>query len=461
MSKTIQLAGRPVPKVNILPHVPLPVEIYHARLWAAAVRIQRAGLDVLAIYGDREHSANLAYLTGFDPRFEEALLLLGSDGRTKLLVGNECMGYTPDPSLDIDVEMFQEFSLLGQPRGASRPLKTILSEFGLQPEVRIGAVGWKYFDGKLIPADALDIPTYLAETLRDICGADKVHNATALFMDAQRGMRITNEPAQIAQYEHAASVAAAGVMNMVTHLADGIAEWELERYLDSCGLTLSCHRMINAGEKVKRGLSSPSANRFKTGESFVVAFGVTGALTCRAGCVGKDQSNLPEELRDFYPKFASNYFDVISTWYESLRVGVTGGEVFDAVEKVRNNKLFTFAVNPGHQLHLDEWVNSPFAPESMVTLESGMALQMDIIPVSTGPFCYINAEDGVILADEELRKTLQKDYPEMWERMQNRRVVMRDNYGINLDESVLPLSDLAGWLPPYALDLSQVFVKGI
>ena len=69
-------------------------------------------------------------------------------------------------------------------------------------------------------------------------------------------------------------------------------------------------------------------------------------------------------------------------------------------------------------------------------------------------------EDGVVLADEELRKTLQKDYPEMWERMQNRRVVMRDNYGINLDESVLPLSDLAGWLPPYALNLSQVFVKG-
>jgi hypothetical protein len=90
-----------------------------------------------------------------------------------------------------------------------------------------------------------------------------------------------------------------------------------------------------------------------------------------------------------------------------------------------------------------------------------MALQMDIIPVSIGPFCYINAEDGVVLADEELRKTLQKDYPEMWERMQNRRAVMRDNYGINLDESVLPLSDLAGWLPPYALNLSQVFVKGI
>jgi len=177
-------------------------------------------------------------------------------------------------------------------------------------------------------------------------------------------------------------------------------------------------------------------------------------------CVGKDEEDLSEELRDFYPKFASNYFDVISTWYESLRLGVTGGEVYDAVEKVRNKKLYNFAVNPGHQLHLDEWVNSPFSLDNPVTLESGMALQMDIIPVSAGPFCYINAEDGIVLADEELRTTLEKDYPEMWARMQNRRAVMRDNYGINLDESVLPLSDLAGWLPPYALNLSHVFVKG-
>ena len=26
------------------------------------------------VYGDREHFANLAFLTGFDPRFEEAIL---------------------------------------------------------------------------------------------------------------------------------------------------------------------------------------------------------------------------------------------------------------------------------------------------------------------------------------------------------------------------------------------------
>ncbi len=461
MSNNIKLDERPIPVVTVPPPpLPLSSDIYSARLWAAAVRIQREGIDVLAIYGDREHSANLAYLTGFDPRFEEALLLLGSDGRTKLLVGNECMGYTPDPALEIDIELFQDFSLLGQPRDKSRPLKTILTEFGLSRGVRVGAVGWKYFDGRYISADALDVPTYIAEILQDICGYDKVRNATAIFMDMERGLRVFNEPAQILQYEYAANVTAAGVLDAITHIIPGKPEWESERYLDSHGLPLSCHRMINAGNKAKRGLSSASANIINMGDPYVIAFGVTGALTCRAGCVANTADELSDELRNFYPDFAVNYFDVITTWYESIRIGITGGEIYNAVENIRNNDLYTFAVNPGHQLHLDEWINSPFSMNNPVILQSGMALQMDIIPVSVGPFCYINAEDGVVLANEELRLKIQNNYPEMWQRMQKRRITIKENYGIILHETVLPLSDLTGWLPPYALQPSQVFVKG-
>ena len=37
--------------------------------------ITGAGMDALVVYGDREHSANIAYLTGYDPRFEGALLV--------------------------------------------------------------------------------------------------------------------------------------------------------------------------------------------------------------------------------------------------------------------------------------------------------------------------------------------------------------------------------------------------
>jgi hypothetical protein len=36
---------------------------------------------------------------------------------------------------------------------------------------------------------------------------------------------------------------------------------------------------------------------------------------------------------------------------------------------------------------------------------------------------------------------------------------MRDALGIHLDDSVLPLSNLAAWLPPWALDLDTVLIR--
>ena len=60
----------------------------------------------VVVYADREHSANLAYLTGFDPRFEEALLIVGPAGDPTLLVGNECVGMAAAAPLPLRVELF-------------------------------------------------------------------------------------------------------------------------------------------------------------------------------------------------------------------------------------------------------------------------------------------------------------------------------------------------------------------
>lgn len=449
--------GRP----SVCPEI--PVDLYRARLSNAIERMRAKRIDTLLVYADREHCANLMYLTGFDPRFEEALLLLSADGRRKLLVGNECMGYLPDTkALDLEVELFQEFSLMGQPRMASRPLLEILRDFGVTHKKRVGCAGWKYFEGALIAGGeaVLDIPAYLADMLRELVGdPTRVVNATDVFVDVQEGLRIINEPAQIAQFEYAACVTSDGVLKVLQHLRPGVVEHALEKHLESCGLPLSCHRMIGFGDKAKRGLASPSARRARLGDAFTIGFGVQGALNSRAGVIARGERHLPELIREFYPRFAANYFHVVATWYESIRVGVQAVSVVRAVEHIRDRGLFQFAVNPGHYLHLDEWVHSPFTAGSKVRLRSGMMLQMDIIPVSSGPFCYSNAEDGVVLADKALREELAEQFPAMWQRMQKRRQFMDEKLGVRLHESVLPVSNTPAWLPPYALDLSTVLTK--
>jgi hypothetical protein len=441
----------------------IPVAVYQARLTAAVAGLGRLGVDVLAVYADREHAANLAYLTGLDPRFEEALLLLDRRGRSLLLVGNECLGYLPDAQLHLAVELFQDFSLMGQPRGSSRPLRDILASFGIVPGTRVGCVGWKCYDTRLT-ADtrhASDLPSYLVDLLRELVGeARLVCNATGLFTDPADGLRIVGiEPEQIAAFEYASIQTSTSTLAVMRELREGVREDELERRLVAKGLPLSCHRMISFGEKARRGLASPGPNRAALGDVFTIGYGVAGALTSRAGFIARGPEDVPAACRDFYPGFVANYFDVVATWYESLRLGATGGEIFSAVESVRDDSLYSLAVNPGHTLHLDEWVNSPFAAGSRVPLVSGMALQMDIIPVSKGPFCYANAEDGVVLANEALRAAIARQFPACHERMKARRSFMTEVLGIRLDESVLPLSNIPGWLPPYALSLDQAFLR--
>jgi hypothetical protein len=65
-------------------------------------------LTHIVVYGDREHFANLTYLTGFDPRFEEALLIIRRASTPLILVGNECVSYLGVSSLHTSGRMRHE-----------------------------------------------------------------------------------------------------------------------------------------------------------------------------------------------------------------------------------------------------------------------------------------------------------------------------------------------------------------
>ena len=58
----------------------LPASLFAERLERLRSAMGARGYDHVVVWADREHSANLAYLSGFDPRFEEALLVLGTSG---------------------------------------------------------------------------------------------------------------------------------------------------------------------------------------------------------------------------------------------------------------------------------------------------------------------------------------------------------------------------------------------
>jgi len=121
----------------------LPASLYPARVERLRERAAARGYEHLVVYADREHSANLSYLTGFDPRFEEAILVLGPVGVPILLAGNECIGLARVAPMPVVAVLFQELSLPGQPRDRSKPLSETLGDAGVRRGAKVGVLGWK------------------------------------------------------------------------------------------------------------------------------------------------------------------------------------------------------------------------------------------------------------------------------------------------------------------------------
>lgn len=413
----------------------IPAHEFETRIANTILRMKEQQLDFLLVFADREHTANLTYLTNLDPRFEEALLLLDTNGKRKLLLGNECMGYTGICPIPMEFELFQEFSLMGQDRTKSRSLETILKDFGIQTNSKVGCSYYKYQPHN---KHYLEIPAYLADLLRSLVGnSERVINASAIFMDVEKGLRHHNSLEQLVRFEWASTRTSESLKNLLLQLKPGIQEYELAKNYVSDGLPYSCHPMVSSGKKASMGLSSPSANRVQLRDPFTCALGVWGALTARAGMVAEHADQLDTTVATYYEEFWRGYFKTVVTWYEHLGIGASAGEITEAVEAARNKLVFDFAVNTGHTLHIDEWVNSPFYKGSSIKLYSGMALQMDIIPVSKGAAVCCNMEDGIVLADFRLRTNWAKKYPASWARIEKRRDFMINQIGINIKQEVL------------------------
>jgi len=458
MSRRAELADIELPDFGVPSKEPcIPAETYMARLDLLRERAREQGFKYYIVYGDREHFANITYLTGFDPRFEESLLIVDSSREEDpvILVGNEGWGYLGiSPIRDgLRGVLFQSFSLMGQERSEARPLVEILREEGLSDGTRVGVAGWKYFTPREFPdhETVLEVPSYIADALRALCGHENVRNGGSILMDSSRGLRAVNDVDQLAWFEYAASHTSQAVRDVIFGLRPGMTEFDAVRLMGLNGLPLSAHLMLSSGPRAFMGLPSPSSRVIERGDPFTTAYGAWGALNSRAGFVVEDEGELPSEIRDYVDKLVAPYFEAVTGWYERVGVGASGGELYRVIHDRIGDPFFGVSLNPGHLIHLDEWVNSPVYEGSEERLVSGMALQVDVIPATGTSYFTTNIEDGIALADEGLREEFSSRYPEAWGRIEARRDFMEEHLGISLREDVLPFSNIPGYLPPFLL----------
>jgi hypothetical protein len=461
--KSARLIEQDWPEFGAAAQAPtVSAEELQQRINALRTAMAAQGLSHVLVYGDREHFANLTYLTHFDPRFEEALLIVGSEREPLLLVGNECAGYLGVSPLyrarRLRAERFQPLSLLNQPRDASRLLREILADEGIGSATRVGCIGWKYFGEHEHPdaEHAIDLPSYMVDTLRALVGYEAAVNATAVLMHPARGLRTRCSASEVAYFEYSNGRSAQGMKSMLHGLRPGMRDYELARLVGYNGEPLSCHMTLVTEANRELGLSGPVGARIERGSPLASNFGYWGSNICRAGWVADSARDLSPPARDYVEQFAAPYFEAMVEWFRLLRIGTRGGALSALISARLPFERFHIFLNAGHLTHLDEWVSSPIYPDSEIPLHSGMALQVDVIP-SSPLYFSTRMEDGVVLADAQLRARLAELYPECYARCQRRRDFMIEQLGMELGEEVLPLSNTVSIVPPFLLRPNQFF----
>ncbi|MFN8594353.1 MAG: M24 family metallopeptidase [Thermomicrobiales bacterium] len=409
--------------------------------------LDQAGTDWVAVYGDREHSANLLFLTGFDPRFEEGLLLLGPRGQRILLAGNEGIIHAAVAGLPLDVHLFQGFSLMGQSREQTPNLDRVLFDAGLRHGASVGIAGWKYVTRaeSAEPGRPAWVPAIVVEAIERIIGSLPL-DVTHILMDPASGLRGRNSADQIAVFAWAALRSSQAVFRVLRGLRPGMSERAAAAAMGYAAEPASIHPIVASGApgEAINGLRSPSGRVIHRGDGVTCGVGYWGALCCRAGIVEDAVSH------EFFTRHVRPYFLAQAAWYATIGIGVTGGAVAESVERALAGADATFRplLNPGHLISYDEWVHSPIVPGDQTPLASGMALQCDIIPAPMPAGTALNCEDSIALADEALRAEIATRHPALWSRVERNRALMADHLGLTLRPEVLPLSLANAYLPP-------------
>lgn len=456
MASTVQLTDISLPAPTTPPDLPRFTEAdFMARLDALQAAIERHGLQHVIVYGDVTAFANVYYLTGYAVRFEQTLLVITPGRPPVLLVGHEGLPYSQiSPLRTLQRRLVPAFSLQGMPRRGSIDMEDLLAELGLARGQRVGLIGEKYYPEFSRPAQRSDLPSYVVDAVRTVVGPENVSDVTALMTDPDTGLRHHLTAREIAYMERSGLYVYAGVKHALENLRIGMSETEAAPLLTYAGVVpLSYPLVFGFEDYALYGLTSPQPDSVLKPGGFVhFGFGQWGANCARGGLAAYGPDDLPPERRGVVDDLYVPYFRMLARWYETLRIDATAGEVYAAVQDFVEDARYGVGLNPGHLTHWDEWTNSPFYPGSSVRLHTGMGLQCDVIAFPGPPYYGVQVEDSLVLADTTLRGELGDQYPDVAARIATRRSFMREQLGIILHESVLPLSNMQGVLFPYLLN---------
>lgn len=412
----------------------------------------------LIIYADKEHGGSFEYLTGFIPRFEEALQILNVDGNSTLVLGNENYNKTKYSLIDSKGILCPLFSLPNQPMGNFRPVEFYLGQAEIDQTKKVGLVDWKLLSNDFEDFHSKSaVPAFIIEGLQKIIPENKLVNATQLYIDPEKGARVTNNANEIARYEYGAALASDSVLTAMNALKKGISEQEIGNLLQADGQLPNVVTIAAFGDRFKHANIYPLNTKLEYGNKVAITNSHKGGLSSRSGYAVQNEEDLDKVDKNYLEEVVKPYFSAYNFWFDHIEIGKQGGEFYDEFNAFYPQEQFGWELNPGHLTADEEWLSSPFFSGSDKIVQSGMIFQVDFIPNQEGHH-GVSAESTVAIADATLRNEIKEEYPELWNRIQNRRAYMQKELNIKLKEELLPLCSTLAYYRPFFLNPDKALV---
>lgn len=420
--------------------------------------MEQNGFSALVIYADKEHGSNFEYLTGFIPRFEEALHILNRDGSGTLILGNENVNKAKYSRVQSDAICCPLFSLPNQPMNNFAPIIDYLSQAKVDSTAKVGVVGWKLLSNQFSDFHkSFDLPHYILQGLQEVLGNDKLVNATQLYIDPEKGARVTNNAEEIAHYEYGASLASDAVLEAMDHLEEGVKETTLGQLLNKEGQYNNVVTIAAVGDRFEKANLYPLSKSLKFGDKVALTVGYKGGLSSRSGYAVKDETQLNSVDNSYLEEVVFPYYRTYVYWLNNIKIGQSGGEFYKQFDQYYPQETYGWELCPGHLTADEEWLSSPFYKESTNKVQSGNIFQIDFIPKQPGHH-GVSAESTIAIADKGLREEIKQEYPDLWERIENRKEYMKKELSIDLRPEILPLTSTVGYYRPFFLNKEVAMV---
>ena len=295
-----------------------------------------------------------------------------------------------------------------------------------------------------------DIPDFIMCGLREINSNAKYINVTDLLI-GEDGIRVQNNANEFAHYEFGAALAGNCILKAMDAIEIGKTEMDVAKELDAFGQYHSVVTIMATGARFEKANMYPINKQIQKGDTLSITTGFKGGLQSRGGYAVDKKEDLPEKVSDYLEKVAKPYFNAVVTWLEKIHIGMTGGELYNCIEKVLPKDIYGWTLNPGHLCADEEWLSSPIYPGSKEIIKSGMLFQIDIIPSVSG-YGGISCESGVLLADEQLIQEIKQSYPMLYKRILKRQDYMRKELGIKISDQIIPTSMATAYCRPFMLN---------